>query len=328
MEEEKQQLHKDSNDESPEQNEKRLIDPDNDLQPLISPIAAAFIGLIGGFFLYQIIGALLTVLIFGFDLESIPVNSMRLMTMAGQILFILLPALLFAKWIYLDVGKIIRIRKPAWQEVGLFTIGIVILSPLLQSYLYIQNHFLELWAQNSQFIHSIKSFFDMLNEMVEKTYGNLLSSSNIFEFILVVVVVSVVPAISEESMFRGFVQRSFELKLKPYMAIFLTALFFSAYHFNPYGFIPLFILGAFFGFAAYMSRSLVVPMILHFLNNFSAILLYQIIGNEDLIKSDAAIKGDELSTYLMLLVILTLLFVLLIAVINKYYSTRILKQEQ
>ena len=328
MEEEKQQLHKDSNDESPEQNEKRLIDPDNDLQPLISPIAAAFIGLIGGFFLYQIIGALLTVLIFGFDLESIPVNSMRLMTMAGQILFILLPALLFAKWIYLDVGKIIRIRKPAWQEVGLFTIGIVILSPLLQSYLYIQNHFLELWAQNSQFIHSIKSFFDMLNEMVEKTYGNLLSSSNIFEFILVVVVVSVVPAISEESMFRGFVQRSFELKLKPYMAIFLTALFFSAYHFNPYGFIPLFILGAFFGFAAYMSRSLVVPMILHFLNNFSAILLYQIIGNEDLIKSDAAIKGDELSTYLMLLVILTLLFVLLIAVINKYYSSRILKQEQ
>jgi len=168
----------------------------------------------------------------------------------------------------------------------------------------------------------------MLNEMVEKTYGNLLSSSNIFEFILVVVVVSVVPAISEESMFRGFVQRSFELKLKPYMAIFLTALFFSAYHFNPYGFIPLFILGAFFGFAAYMSRSLVVPMILHFLNNFSAILLYQIIGNEDLIKSDAAIKGDELSTYLMLLVILTLLFVLLIAVINKYYSSRILKQEQ
>ena len=328
MEEEKQQLHKDSNDESPEQNEKRLIDPDNDLQPLISPIAAAFIGLIGGFFLYQIIGALLTVLIFGFDLESIPVNSMRLMTMAGQILFILLPALLFARWIYLDVGKIIRIRKPAWQEVGLFTIGIVILSPLLQSYLYIQNHFLELWAQNSQFIHSIKSFFDMLNEMVEKTYGNLLSSSNIFEFILVVVVVSVVPAISEESMFRGFVQRSFELKLKPYMAIFLTALFFSAYHFNPYGFIPLFILGAFFGFAAYMSRSLVVPMILHFLNNFSAILLYQIIGNEDLIKSDAAIKGDELSTYLMLLVILTLLFVLLIAVINKYYSSRILKQEQ
>ena len=328
MEEENPQIQNDSNNESLDKNDHKIVDPDNDLQPLISPIGAAFIGLIGGFFLYQIIGAILTVLIFGFDLEAIPVNSMRLMTMAGQILFILLPALLFAKWIYLDVGKIIRIRKPAWQEVGLFTIGIIILSPLLQSYLYIQNHFLDLWAQNSHFINSIKSFFDMLNEMVEKTYSNLISASSFFEFLLVVMVVAFVPAIAEESMFRGFIQRSFELKLKPYMAIFITAIFFSAYHFNPYGFLPLFILGAYFGFAAYMSRSLVVPMILHFLNNFSAILLYQIIGNEDLIKSDTAIKGDELSSYLMLLVVLTLLFVLLIALINKYYSTRILNQEQ
>jgi uncharacterized protein len=303
-------------------------DPDNQVEPLISPIGAAFIGLIGGFFLYQIIGGLLTLLIFGFNLESIPVNSMRLMTMAGQILFILLPALIFAKWIYVDVGKIIRIRKPAWQEVVLFSIGIFILTPLLQSYLYIQNHFLELWAQNSQLINSVKSFFDTLDQMVEKTYGNLLSASNIFELILVVIVVAVIPAISEEAMFRGFVQRSFELKLKPYLAIFLTAIFFSAYHFNPYGFIPLFILGAYFGFTAYMSRSLVVPMILHFLNNFSAILLYHIFGNDELLKSNTAIKGDELSSYVILLVVLTLLFVFLIAIINKYYSLRILAKEE
>ncbi|MBK7630941.1 MAG: hypothetical protein IPJ23_09620 [Ignavibacteriales bacterium] len=70
-------------------------DPDDDLTYEISPVAAAFIGLAGGFFLYQIVGSLLTFLIFGMDLESIPVHSLRLMTMAGQILFILLPALLF-----------------------------------------------------------------------------------------------------------------------------------------------------------------------------------------------------------------------------------------
>jgi membrane protease YdiL (CAAX protease family) len=252
---------------------------------------------------------------------------MRLMTIAGQILFILLPALIFSKWIYVDVGKIIRIHKPAWQEVVLFSIGIIILTPLLQSYLYIQNHFIELWAQNSQFIHSVKGFFDTLNDMVEKTYGNLLSASNILELLFVVIVVAIIPAISEEAMFRGFVQRSFELKLKPYLAIFLTAIFFSAYHFNPYGFIPLFILGAYFGFTAYMSRSLVVPMILHFLNNFSAVLLYHIFGNDELLKADTAIKGDELSSYMILLVVLTLLFVLLIAIINKYYSSRILEKE-
>ncbi|HQI41796.1 MAG TPA: hypothetical protein PK665_11930, partial [Ignavibacteriaceae bacterium] len=67
-------------------------DPDDDLVFNISPVAAAFIGLAGGFFLYQIIGGFLTILIFGMNLDSVPVNDMRLMTMAGQILFLLLPA--------------------------------------------------------------------------------------------------------------------------------------------------------------------------------------------------------------------------------------------
>jgi membrane protease YdiL (CAAX protease family) len=297
-------------------------DPDDDLEIKISPVAAAFIGLVGGFFLYQIVGAVLTILIFGMDLESVPVNSMRLMTMAGQILFILLPALLFAKWIYTDVGKIIRIRKPQILEVGLYTIGIIILTPLLQSYLYIQNYYLEILAQNSGFFNSAKSFFDSLNEMVEKTYGNLLTASNIFELLLVVVVVAVVPAISEEAMFRGFIQRSFELKYKKYIAAVVTALFFSLYHFNPYGLIPLFILGAFFGFAAYKSRSLIIPMFLHFLNNFSAVMLYHIIGDEELIKSDPAINPDELSSYVTVFIGLTILFAALIVLINKYYSKR------
>ena len=303
-------------------------DPDNDLEFQVSPVAAAFIGLAGAFFLYQIVGSLITVLILGMDLEKVPVDSLRLMTMAGQILFILLPALLFAKWIYSDVGKIIRIRKPDLKELGLFTIGIVILTPLLQAYLYIQNYYLEIFAKNSSFINSVKSFFDSLNEMVEKTYSNLLSASNIFELSLVVMVVAVVPALSEETMFRGFIQRSFELRYKKYIGAIITAIFFSLYHFNPYGFIPLFILGVFFGFAAYQSKTLLIPMFLHFLNNFSAVSLYHIIGDDELLKTDASVNPDELSSYVLMFVGLTALFVGLIVIINKYYSSKKLLKEE
>jgi hypothetical protein len=303
-------------------------DPDNDLEFQVSPVAAAFIGLAGAFFLYQIVGSIITVLILGMDLESVPVNSLRLMTMAGQILFILLPALLFAKWIYSDVGKIIRIRKPDFRELGLFTIGIVVLTPLLQSFLYIQNYYLEIFAKNSSFIYSLKSFFDSLNEMVEKTYSNLLSASNVLELILVVVVVAVVPALSEETMFRGFIQRSFELKYKKYFGAIITAVFFSLYHFNPYGFIPLFILGTFFGFASYKSKTLVIPMFLHFLNNFSAVSLYHIIGDDELIKSDSSVNPDDLLSYVMMFFALVFLFIGLIIVINKYYSSKQLLKEE
>jgi membrane protease YdiL (CAAX protease family) len=164
--------------------------------------------------------------------------------------------------------------------------------------------------------------------MVEKTYGNLLSASNIFEFALVVIVVAIVPALSEETMFRGFIQRSFELRYKKYYGAIITAIFFSLYHFNPYGLIPLFILGAFFGFAAYKSKTLLIPMFLHFLNNFSAVSLYHIIGDDELLKSDASINPDELSSYVLMFLGLTALFVGLIVFINKYYSSKKLLREE
>lgn len=289
----------------------------------ISPIAAAFIGLVGGFFLYQFVGGLLSLIVFGFDLDKAPIDGLRLITMAGQILFILLPALIFSKLIYEDVGKIIRLRIPDWTEIILFVVGIGILTPLLQSYLYIQNYYIEVWAQHSESINTLKSFFDSLNELVDKTYGNLLRASGIPELLLVVLVVAVVPAVSEEVMFRGFIQRSFEMKIKPFIAAFLTAVFFSLYHFNPYGLIPLAVLGFYFGFAAYTSRTLLIPVLLHFLNNFTAVMLYFIIGSEELIKSDVSAKsGEDLGFYILVTIALTVVFALLIIIIKKYYSQR------
>lgn len=289
----------------------------------ISPIAAAFIGLVGGFFLYQFIGGLLSLLVFGFDLDKAPIDGLRLMTMAGQILFILLPALIFSKLIYEDVGKIIRLRIPDWTEIILFVVGIGILTPLLQSYLYIQNYYIEVWATHSESINTLKSFFDSLNELVDKTYGNLLRASGIPELLFVVLLVAVVPAISEEVMFRGLIQRSFELKIKPFIAALLTAVFFSLYHFNPYGLIPLAVLGFYFGFAAYTSKTLLIPILLHFLNNFTAVMLYFIIGSEELIKSDVSAKsGEDLGFYTLVTIALTVVFILLIVMIKKHYSQK------
>jgi membrane protease YdiL (CAAX protease family) len=291
----------------------------HDTYPLISPIAAAFLGLIGGFFLYQFVGGILTLIIFGFDIENAPVNSLRLMTMAGQILFILLPALLFSKWIYGDVSDIISVKMPEWIELILFTLGIFILTPLLQSYLYIQNYFIEQLAANSEIVNSVKSFFDTMNELVEKTYGNMLTADSVPEMFLVILVIAVIPAISEEVMFRGYIQRSFEFKIKPVWAALITAVFFGLYHFNPYGLLPLISLGFYFGFAAYISKSLIVPMFLHFVNNFGAIMLFYIIGDDELINSNVTDHAG-LESNIILFFILSFLFAIIIFVINKYYS--------
>jgi len=290
----------------------------HDIYPLISPVAAAFLGLIGGFFLYQFIGGMLTLVIFGFDLESAPVNSLRLLTVAGQVLFILLPALLFAKWIYGDVSDIILLKLPQYMELTLFSIGIIILIPLLQSYLYIQNYFIEYLAANSEMVNSFKNLFDSLNELVDKTYGNLLKADSIPEMFLVIIVIAIVPSVCEEVMFRGYIQRSFEFKMKPIWAILITAIFFGVYHFNPYGLFPLIVLGFYFGFAAYISKSLIVPIFLHFLNNFGAVILYFIIGDDELISTDVT-DSTGLEANIFLFFLLALLFTIVIFMIKKYY---------
>lgn len=298
------------------------LTPGQQFNPQLSPIVIAFIGLIGGFFLYQIVGGLLTLLIFGLDIENAPVNGIRLMTMAGQILFILLPALVFSRLFYTDVTKFLRVKIPNWKEVLLFTIGIAILTVLLQNYLYIQNYFIDQLANSFPFIKTVKELLDTLNAYVEKTYGSLLKANTVYEGILIVLVVAVVPAFSEEAMFRGLVQRSFEMKMKPFYAALITAIFFGANHFNPYGLIPLIILGLYFGFAAYMSGSIIIPIILHFLNNFTAVMLYFIFGDEELISSTVQ-NPVELGSSFLLMLTMTVLFTGVLLTIKKYYSKAI-----
>jgi uncharacterized protein len=294
--------------------------------PLISPIAAAFLGLIGGFILYQFLGGLMTLLIFGFDLEAAPVNGLRFMTIIGQILFIFLPALFFSKWIYGDVSKIISIKMPNWKELALFVLGIIILTPLLQSYLYIQNSFIEQLAETSEFVNSIKFLLDSLNELIEKTFGDLIRADNVPEVLLVIIAISVVPAICEEVMFRGYIQRSFGFKFKPHIAAIITAVFFALYHFNPYGLIPLAIIGFYLGFAAYTSQSLVIPIIIHFLNNFFAVMLYFIIGDEDLLKSNVS-DAASLDMNVIYFFLLLILFTALMFFIRNYYKKSKIVQE-
>ena len=156
---------------------------------------------------------------------------------------------------------------------------------------------------------------------MENSYQNLLSTKTILDAIFVIFVVSIVPAVSEEMMFRGFIQSSFELKLKARWAIVITAVFFGLYHFNPYGLVPLIILGLYFGFAAYMSRSIFVSMILHFTNNFLAVIMYFIIGDKDLIDSSATGNIDVRVSF-FLLMMFGVMFIAIVYFIFLFYKKK------
>lgn len=286
-------------------------DPGKKINPKISPAVAAYIGLISIFIFYQFGGSLLTILILGSDIKHADIMSVRLLTAAGQILFILLPALIFAKTIYEDVTSILRVKIPSVAHLFLFSVGLILLSVVLQSYLYIQNYVLIKLSQVYPFIDQAKNYLDTIDKVVEESYSNLLVYNSAFEAVFIVFTIAVIPALCEETFFRGFVQKSFELKFKPFTAILLTGMFFGIYHFNPYQLLPLIALGVYFGFAVYKTNSIFISMFLHFLNNFLAILMYFFMGQEE-ISTPVSVSFDDfkLSAYTFVGFLIPFVFIL------------------
>jgi hypothetical protein len=86
-------------------------------------------------------------------------------------------------------------------------------------------------------------------------------------------IIGLVPALGEELLFRGILQRLFSDALKNiHLGILITSILFSAMHVQFYGFIPRMLLGMMFGYLLIWSDSLWLPILAHFINNSMAIL--------------------------------------------------------
>ena len=90
-----------------------------------------------------------------------------------------------------------------------------------------------------------------------------------------VVVIALVPAVAEELVFRGVIQRNLVRWFSPQVGVWLGAALFSAIHFQFFGFVPRFVLGLVLGYLYLWSGNIVVSMVAHFTQNaFQLLLLY------------------------------------------------------
>jgi len=109
---------------------------------------------------------------------------------------------------------------------------------------------------------------------------------NLGDYFITLLVIALVPAIVEETLFRGGFQQIFEKWFRnPWMAIIVTSIIFSAIHFSYYGFLPRLALGIMLGLLFYYSRNIWLNILMHFLNNGIAVTqLYIITRNGKLSK--------------------------------------------
>lgn len=206
--------------------------------------------------------------------EKIPNGWNALMIMQGTVHFFsyLLPTLIY--WFYIErrtIGDLSTNRKPAWHIWVLAFVLVLAFIPVNSKFIE-WNAAMDLPDALSGLEKWMRDKEDQLSVMTE-----FLTSYNSFSQLLIALcVVTLLPALGEEMLFRGVIQtKIFQESRNIHIAIWVSAAIFSAIHFQFYGFLPRMMLGALFGYLYYWTGNLWVAILAHFVNNgFVLVMMY------------------------------------------------------
>jgi hypothetical protein len=231
----------------------------------IHPLLFAFMSLVFVFLLYQVGGGVLTFLVAGaISITRDNVWTMRWLTFIGQLCFILLPTLLLARLFATRLRDVFQFRIPGLRESTLALLALFSLQRVFEAYMYFQ--------ERVSMPDILREVIEPIKKMLEELTKVLLRADSPLELSAVILIVAVVPAIVEELLFRGLIQKIFERLMSPVVSAVLAGAIFGLFHVNPFEIVPLVGLGVFFGLLRYRSQSLLVPIAAHFFNNLMAVL--------------------------------------------------------
>lgn len=116
----------------------------------------------------------------------------------------------------------------------------------------------------------------------EKLIDAFLQMPSASDLIFNIVVIAVIPAIGEELFFRGYLQQLLSERFaNTHFGILITAFIFSFYHFDFQGLIPRFFLGSVLGYLFFLTRSIWIPILAHFINNAQAVIIMYLYPNSN-----------------------------------------------
>ncbi len=226
------------------------------------PALFALLALVLVFFLYQVVAGGVTLLLAQGKVTIANVTFVRLATAISQVFCILIPTLVLARLRYGSLRPSFPFHLPGARQTILAVIGVFALQQLLQVYMM---------AQDAIPLPSgLRHVEQIIKDLYEETYRMLVSAQSPWEFLAVVFTVALVPALSEEFLFRGLVQHALSESSTGLRAAVATGIVFGAYHLNPINIVPLVCLGVYFGYLVYRSQNLTIAVFAHFFNNFVA----------------------------------------------------------
>ena len=179
-------------------------------------------------------------------------------------------------------------KKINWKQIGLVCaiITVAMFASTFFSYL----------NERLPISESLKLRFDKMESNYNEQVKNIIGLNSFGEYILALIIMGFLPALCEETLFRGGLQNFLTRSTKmPWLSIIIVSILFSALHFSFYGFLSRLFLGIILGSLYHYSGRLWLNIIAHFINYAIAVSVIYVLKTQG--KSIKEAIGDQDSTW-------------------------------
>lgn len=129
-------------------------------------------------------------------------------------------------------------------------------------------------------LKNLESWMQLKEKQAEEMTHFFLGVHSLGGLLFNLFMVALIPAFGEELVFRSGLQPLLgKITHSSHAGIIISALLFSAMHLQFYGLFPRFVLGLFLGYAFLWTASIWVPMLMHFVNNAAAVIVFYLAHN-------------------------------------------------
>ena len=177
----------------------------------------------------------------------------------GQALGLGLVAWLAARWTSrTGTAAFLRLRAPDGRGLGLAVLGWLVGLPAL------------LWLSEMNALLPMPEWVVTLEAMSTDFLESVLTSGSV-GVVGLFLALAITPALFEELLFRGYLQRQVERRWGVLTSVVLVGVVFGLYHLRLSQFVPLAALGVYLGWAVWATGSLWTGSLIHVLHNGTAV---------------------------------------------------------
>ena len=255
------------------------------MNPLAQLMFAAFI-MVASVLIFVVAGTLAAIPFFGTTAIMSSLSAASLETPEGMALLkyfqvmqsiglFVVPPFVLARLYDGHIGEYLKInRSTGTRTFVLAALSLLLVIPFI-NFLGAVNSQMSFPEAFSGIENWMRNMEDSAAAMVEK----FMKVDHLSGLLFNIFMIAIIPALGEELMFRGVIQRIFTSWTRNYhWGIWITAFLFSAMHLQFYGFLPRMVLGAMFGYLLVWTGTMWVPILAHFVNNAVGVLGYYLIN--------------------------------------------------